>query len=312
MSHYNAKKAAYDADGGIILLPIEDDVAEEQKSTTIFAPKSNPSPSPSPSHNPIVSTICFAGTFTAVFLFLFVALNFKSYSQVFRAQLFPDDMKSEQVALEVMTDRYMPLLSDDLPTPPRLPTAGLAVGLPDVVPPDNRLVVPKIGKNIPMVEVSDAALRRGDWKMFEKDIQHALKFGVVRYPGTAEPGQIGNVFITGHSSFYPWDWGEYKDVFVLLPSLEIGDEYSIYNDGDLHHYRVIEKLEVSPKDVSVLDQPHDAFISTLMTCTPVGTTLKRLVVRGQEFDPATGEIMKVVGIDPDNTENIQWGGELAI
>ncbi|MBT3835604.1 sortase, partial [Candidatus Peribacteria bacterium] len=189
---------------------------------------------------------------------------------------------------------------------------GASIEMITVSPPDNRLVIPKIGKNIPLVEVSDAALKRQDWKTFEKDVQHALRFGAVRYPGTAEPGQVGNIFITGHSSYYPWDFGGYKDVFVLLHTLEIGDKYSIYYEGDIHHYLVSEKYEVSPRDVSVLEQPDDKFSSMLMTCSPVGTTLKRLIVRADEINSETNEIIEVVTESPFDVNLIDWGGELAI
>jgi len=183
---------------------------------------------------------------------------------------------------------------------PELPTAGRrsggeALALLGVAPPDNRLIVPKMGKNVPLVEATDAALHRGDWKTFEKDVQDALRYGVVRYPGTAEPGEPGNVFITGHSAYLPWDWGHYKEVFALLSMLEPGDEYSIYYRGDLHRYRVLKKFEVLPKDVSVLEQPGDKYLSTLMTCTPIGTTLRRLIVQGEEIDAFTGEALMVEG-----------------
>ena len=38
-----------------------------------------------------------------------------------------------------------------------------------------------------------------------------------------------------------------------------------------------QKLKLNPDDVSILKQGND-FKMTLMTCTPVGTSLKRLVV----------------------------------
>ena len=53
------------------------------------------------------------------------------------------------------------------------------------------MIIPKLAKNVPLVDATDAALRRGDFKAFEKDVQDTLRFGVVRYPGTAEPGEPG-------------------------------------------------------------------------------------------------------------------------
>jgi len=162
-----------------------------------------------------------------------------------------------------------------------------------VAPPDNRIILPSLGKNLPIVEAPDDALLRGDFGMFDSDVQNALKFGAVHYPGTAEPGQIGNVFITAHSSNYPWVKSNYNAAFALLPKLKVGDEYSIFYKGDLHKYRVTETFEVSPRDISVLAQPKDKYMSTLMTCTPVGTTLKRLIVRAEEVDVVTGRALVV-------------------
>ncbi|MBT4021239.1 sortase [Candidatus Peribacteria bacterium] len=321
MPKYNSERAQY-AEGGIIkILPgdsvlehvdeipeislIEevDEVVESGKANTREEIRSIPE---APVIKHAKGTLRFAGTFASVFAFLFIALNFSSFSQIFTAWLMPESLQLEASALEIVTKQ------DALPLPPSLPTAGASIEMITVSPPDNRLVIPKIGKNIPLVEVSDAALKRQDWKTFEKDVQHALRFGAVRYPGTAEPGQVGNIFITGHSSYYPWDFGGYKDVFVLLHTLEIGDKYSIYYEGDIHHYLVSEKYEVSPRDVSVLEQPDDKFSSMLMTCSPVGTTLKRLIVRADEINSETNEIIEVVTESPFDVNLIDWGGELAI
>jgi len=43
----------------------------------------------------------------------------------------------------------------------------------------------------------------------------------------------------------------------------------------------------------VLNQPVDKRVATLMTCTPIGTTLRRLIVSAEEIDPITGEPLAV-------------------
>ncbi|HLD07878.1 MAG TPA: sortase [Candidatus Peribacterales bacterium] len=226
----------------------------------------------------------FVGTFTTVFLLLFLSLNFGSYRQMIRASLFPESYKRDSALLTTVSNPF--LREKLLPAPNSLPRAGNDLSLlsmiPKVAPPDNRIVIPKIGKNVPIVEVPDHALRRGDFDMFDEDIQNALRYGVVHYPGTASPGEIGNLFLTGHSSNYPWVESKYNAVFALLPSLEVGDEYSVFYQGELYRYRITEKFEVSPRDVSVLAQPNEKRMSTLMTCVPVGTTLKRLILRAEE------------------------------
>ncbi len=136
------------------------------------------------------------------------------------------------------------------------------------------------------------AVLQENWEMVEEDIQDALQYGVVHYPGTARPGQAGNFFVTGHSSYYPWASGKYKTVFARLHEMEVGDEYWVYYGGDKHRYIVTDKKEVKPSNVDVLDQPTNKRTATLMTCTPVGTTLRRLILNSQEVDPITGIALK--------------------
>ena len=101
--------------------------------------------------------------------------------------------------------------------------------------------------------------------------------------GTAIPGQFGNVFITGHSSYYPWDSGKFKDVFALLHDLDVGDEFTVFWNQDAYHYRINERKVVTPQETEVLHQPTDKRIATLMTCTPVGTAKNRLVLVAEQI-----------------------------
>lgn len=153
----------------------------------------------------------------------------------------------------------------------------------NIAPPDTRIIIPKIGKNIPIVQISDDSRREEDWERLEEDIQIGLQDGVVHYPGTAEPGQFGNAFITGHSSYYPWDNGRYKDVFAALHDLEVGDEYYIFHKGKKYQYIIRERKVVKPSDVSVLEQDTTKRTSTLMTCTPIGTTARRLILQAEQL-----------------------------
>lgn len=239
----------------------------------------------------VIDTVRFGGTFAVIFATLFVGINYQSFWQIARAELaLGSDITTEQ-ALSDITDgskaakAYGALQSSG--------EENILKYLPTVGPNEDRLIIPKLGKNVPIVRPSMEALMKEDWKKFEEDIQIALHDGVVHYPGSARPGQAGNFFLTGHSSYYPWDDGRYKDVFARLGELDIGDTYSVYYGGDKHTYRITKKYEVKPSDVSVLDQPTTQRTATLMTCTPVGTTLRRLIVQAEEIDPGSGEPLKV-------------------
>lgn len=236
----------------------------------------------------------FGGTFAAIFALLFSAMNYESFAAIASARIEPilaftnlDDPSSAQESL-----------AEKLRQVPNLPTAGdgdegLAAHLPIVGPPDDLLIIPKLNLRSPIVSLPTDSLVREDWKQLETDIQHGLERGVVHYPGTAEAGQAGNFFLTGHSSYFPWAAGDYKSVFARLGELNVGDEFWVYHGGDKYRYVIDTKKEILPSDVTVLDQPVGKRIATLMTCTPVGTTLRRLILTAQEVDPITGEPMEV-------------------
>ena len=150
----------------------------------------------------------------------------------------------------------------------------------DISPVDNRLIIPRIDQNIPVVRVSSENLIKRDWDALENEMQEALQDGVVHYPGTSLPGQAGNSVITGHSSYFPWDSGRFKDVFALLHDVVVGDKIVVYYEQDKIIYEVYDIQVVLPDDIEVLKQsPNDKL--TLITCTPVGTNLKRLIVHAR-------------------------------
>jgi len=100
---------------------------------------------------------------------------------------------------------------------------------------------------------------------------------VVVHPISRDPGNFGNFFVTGHSSYYEWDEGRYKDVFALLAEVKEGDNVEVYWEGKKYVYKMRQKEIVPPTKTSVLAQPDDKSIITLMTCYPIGTDEKRLI-----------------------------------
>lgn len=242
----------------------------------------------------MLDTVRFGGTFASIFVLLFVGLNYQSFWSIAQSYIEPL-AEVTGVSIDAAIDKQM---SEKLKRIPVLATAGEPGGdmlaiLPPVGPPDDRLIIPSLNLNVPIQVPSNESLLREDWEALEEEIQEGLQNGVVHYPGTARPGQAGNFFVTGHSSYFPWAPGEFKSVFARLHNLSVGDEYWVYYNGDRHRYVIQEKKEIKPSDVTVLDQPVNKRISTLMTCTPVGTTLRRLIIVAQEVDPITGLALKV-------------------
>jgi LPXTG-site transpeptidase (sortase) family protein len=113
----------------------------------------------------------------------------------------------------------------------------------------------------------------------ETFFQQALQTGVVHFPGTALPGQSGNVYIFGHSSDFVWSKGHYKTVFAALPKITLGSSIIVSNaQGQQFDYTVVEKKVVSPSDLTVLAQDKTKSLLTLQTSYPLGTALKRYIV----------------------------------
>ncbi len=146
----------------------------------------------------------------------------------------------------------------------------------EIVPYENRIVIPKIWKNIPLVDVQNKTVE--NVKALEDIFMKELVNGIVRYPGSARPWENGNSFIFWHSSNFPWLEWKYNDVFALMDNLSFGDEIIAYYGQKKYIYKVKEKKVIKPGDTSVLKRNNNISEITLMTCWPVGTTLNRMVV----------------------------------
>jgi LPXTG-site transpeptidase (sortase) family protein len=163
------------------------------------------------------------------------------------------------------------------------PSASTAPAATDTVPAANTISIPKINVNAPVVyepSIQEAA------------VQRALQDGVVHYGNTAMPGQIGNTAIFGHSSNDWWEPGNYKFVFVLLDKLSPGDQITIDYNQHRYVYEVTGSKIVEPTDVGVLNKTAEPTL-TLITCTPPGTSLKRLVVTAKQISPDPGSASEV-------------------
>lgn len=236
-----------------------------------------------------VEALWFVGTMAIVWAALHIGMNWGAYRQVFTH-------RGEKLLTWVQTTVLQPgpILgtSSDASLPAPLAVGGVKGFHPlrvltanpskqilsqmEVMPPDNRLYIPSIEKNVPLITVPNGT----DWDKLEEDIQEGLKDGVVPHPISHPPDQMGNFFITGHSSYYAWDDGRYKDVFALLHDIHPGETVYLYWQGKKYTYALEEERVIDPSDVEVLRQPDDQQMITLMTCTPIGTNKKRLILRG--------------------------------
>lgn len=148
------------------------------------------------------------------------------------------------------------------------------------VAPEPKVIIPKIGIDAPVVY--------GMTSIAEPDIQRSLQDGVLHFADSPKPGQAGNGIYVGHSSNVPWAPGNYKFVFAPLEQLEVNDTFYLNHNSRQYTYKVVSKSVVLPNDVSVLAGSEKP-TATLITCTPVGTNLKRLVIRGEQIHPTPAE-----------------------
>ncbi len=123
------------------------------------------------------------------------------------------------------------------------------------------ITIPKIHAQAPVIENVDP------WN--EASYKEVLKKGVAQAKGTN--------FLFAHSSGNPWEVTRFNTIFFRIGELEKGDPIIMEKNGVKHQYIVKEKKEVWPTDVSYLKNPPKNEL-ILQTCTPIGTSLKRLLV----------------------------------
>jgi sortase A len=104
-----------------------------------------------------------------------------------------------------------------------------------------------------------------------------LRRGVGHIPGTALPGQPGNVALAGHRDTF----------FRSLRDLRIKDEIQISTLKGNFRYEVESLMVVEPENVEVLAPSADNVL-TLVTCYPfsyIGSAPKRFIARARQVSP---------------------------
>lgn len=153
------------------------------------------------------------------------------------------------------------------------------------------LIVPKLNIRVPIIFDQSGVNAR---------IKTELQNGVVHFAGTALPGQNGNVAIFGHSSNNIFAAGNYKFIFTMLNKLRPSDQIEIDYKHTRYLYQMTGSKVVAPSDSTVLDATVMPTLS-LITCTPVGTNLNRLVVVAKQItpDPSQNAAAIVVTTNPN-------------
>lgn len=166
-------------------------------------------------------------------------------------------------------------------TPSTLDPSNLIVDTSNVaVTPDPRLIIPKIGVDVPIVWDAVASS--------EVSLNAAMDKGVAWFNikgANAKPGELGNFVLSGHSSNDWLDGGSYKFIFARLEQLSEGDAIYVNYNSVRYTYTVSGTKVVKPTDVSALQVGTEKPQLTLVTCTPLGTALNRLLVFSDQISP---------------------------
>lgn len=145
--------------------------------------------------------------------------------------------------------RELPGEEEPAPSAPAPPPGG-AIG---------KIAIPRLGLSVVVSAGTD---------------KRTLRRAVGHIPGTALPGEPGNVGLAGHRDRY----------FRPLKDVRAGDEIAFTTPDGTFHYRVQWAEVVDPSAVHVLDDTAEPAL-TLVTCYPfyyVGPAPRRFVVRARQ------------------------------
>jgi sortase A len=127
--------------------------------------------------------------------------------------------------------------------------------------------------SIPKLKISNAYVSTVD-----NDLDHHL----IQYGGTSVPPNKGTAVVFGHSTLPQlYQPGNYKTIFAYAHTLQVGDEIVLSVDDITYTYKIYNITIIDPSDTSAFAQNYDDNYLTLITCTPPGTTWKRLLIKSR-------------------------------
>jgi sortase A len=167
--------------------------------------------------------------------------------------------------------------SEDAPLLEALPTTTTTLApttttvaprtLPEEPPANPHAVVPivKIGEiQIPRIGLVHP--------IFEGVTLTVIDNGPGHWPGSANPGQLGNAVFAGHRVTHSHP---FRRINELVP----GDEIIFKMPNGTFTYKMTSFQIVTPKDVHIVNPTSDATV-TLFACHPPGSARQRYVVKG--------------------------------
>jgi LPXTG-site transpeptidase (sortase) family protein len=145
---------------------------------------------------------------------------------------------------------------------------------------ENQLVYRYFQISVPSLKIQNAQVTTNVLSSKKEAYMPVLEESIAHYKGTSLPGQEGNSFLYGHSvlpQFFNRD--DYMTIFSTLHKIKDGDEVLVDYGDKQYKYLVYSKEIVDPETLDVIDRSGQGDKTlTLMTCSPPGTYLKRLLV----------------------------------
>lgn len=140
-------------------------------------------------------------------------------------------------------------------------------------PKTNILEIPSIGISAPVIFPQNPKI-----SAITKDLDK----GVVYYPGSVLPGQIGQIVILGHSAPLNWPKIKHDWVFSDLNDLKYGDQIHLYFDNKEYIYRVKEKKIIAKgQEITPTPLVKSGNVLVLVSCWPPGKNLQRIAVQAE-------------------------------
>jgi len=178
----------------------------------------------------------------------------------------PSATPTEDTSLVMAAPSATPLAGPD-----PAPTVIYPIG-----PPPVRLLIPSIGVDIPVVTVGTVKRTVGGQTY---EVWDTADNAGAYHKMSAPPGYIGNTVINGHRDIR-------GAVFADLDKVQVGDPIIVYTENHEFTYVVSEILVVPEKNASAEQRAENQRLIgyipeqrlTLVTCTPYGTNLNRLLV----------------------------------
>ncbi|MBI2609609.1 class E sortase [Candidatus Giovannonibacteria bacterium] len=135
-----------------------------------------------------------------------------------------------------------------------------------------QLVIPKAG-----VQSQIVFPIKNDWDY----LTASLLKGPVHYPGSVMPGEVGNMFVFGHSAGVLNPRNKNSIVFNNLKELKYGDAIYMRSNGYEYAYKVLNVQIRRAEDAEIDFHTDGRKILTLSTCKIFGANEERYIVEAE-------------------------------